>query len=82
MKLCHYNEHEAGVIADGRVYPIGPALIAEGLARKGYTMQEIVDALANQPAAMTVARKAASGKSLAREHIRFLSSVLTVEAEK
>lgn len=76
MKLCHYNEHEAGIIAGERVHPIGPALIAEGLARKGYTMQEIIDALANQPAAMTVARKAAtSGQPLSLAEVRLLAPI-------
>lgn len=75
MKLCHYNEHEAGVVVGDRVHPIGPALIAEGLARKGYTMQEIVDALANQPAALATARKATTGQSLALAEVRLLAPI-------
>jgi 2-keto-4-pentenoate hydratase/2-oxohepta-3-ene-1,7-dioic acid hydratase in catechol pathway len=79
MKICQYNEHEAGVIsgegAQSRVHPIGPALIAEGLARKGYSMQEIIDALANQPAAMAVARKSLSGPALPLANARLLAPI-------
>jgi 2-keto-4-pentenoate hydratase/2-oxohepta-3-ene-1,7-dioic acid hydratase in catechol pathway len=61
MKICHYNNNQAGVIVDDKVYPIGDALIKAGLARNGYTMLEIIDALANHPAAMQCARDAAQG---------------------
>lgn len=61
MRICHYNDHQAGVIAGDKVFDIGAALIKAGLARQGYTMLEIIDALANQPAAMQIAREAASG---------------------
>jgi 2-keto-4-pentenoate hydratase/2-oxohepta-3-ene-1,7-dioic acid hydratase in catechol pathway len=61
MKICHYNNNQAGVIIDGKVHNIGDALIKAGLARQGYTMLEIIDALANNPAAMQIARDAASG---------------------
>jgi 2-keto-4-pentenoate hydratase/2-oxohepta-3-ene-1,7-dioic acid hydratase in catechol pathway len=75
MKICQYNDHEAGLVAGERVHPIGPALIAEGLARKGYTMQEIVDALANQPAAMAVARKALNGASISLAAAKLLAPI-------
>jgi hypothetical protein len=61
MKICHYNANQAGVVVDDKVYPIGDALIKAGLARSGYTMLEIIDALANNPAAMQCARGAAHG---------------------
>jgi 2-keto-4-pentenoate hydratase/2-oxohepta-3-ene-1,7-dioic acid hydratase in catechol pathway len=61
MRICHYNHHQAGVIAGDKVFDIGGALIKAGLARQGYTMLEIIDALANHPAAMQIARDAASG---------------------
>jgi 2-keto-4-pentenoate hydratase/2-oxohepta-3-ene-1,7-dioic acid hydratase in catechol pathway len=61
MKLCHYNNNQAGVIVGDKVHDIGDALIKAGLARRGYTMLEIIDALANNPAAMQVARDASSG---------------------
>jgi 2-keto-4-pentenoate hydratase/2-oxohepta-3-ene-1,7-dioic acid hydratase in catechol pathway len=61
MKICHYNNNQAGVIAGDIVFNVGEALIKAGLARQGYTMLEIIDALANNPAAMQIARDAASG---------------------
>lgn len=66
MKICHFDAGQAGVIDGERVVPIGPALIEAGFARRGYTMLEIVDALANQPDAMACARQAlANGPALA-----------------
>ncbi len=61
MKICHYNNNQAGVVVGDQVYNIGDALIKAGLARQGYTMLEIIDALANNPAAMQIARDAAQG---------------------
>jgi 2-keto-4-pentenoate hydratase/2-oxohepta-3-ene-1,7-dioic acid hydratase in catechol pathway len=64
MKICQYNEHEAGAVEGERVYPVGAALLAAGHLRQGYTMQEVIDRLANMPAAMQVARQALKGRSL------------------
>lgn len=60
MKICHYNNHRAGVVVGNKVINIGDSLIKAGLARQGYTMLEIIDALANNPAAMQIARDAAN----------------------
>jgi 2-keto-4-pentenoate hydratase/2-oxohepta-3-ene-1,7-dioic acid hydratase in catechol pathway len=61
MKICHYNNNQAGVIVGDKVDNIGDALIKAGLARQGYTMLEIIDALANNRAAMQIAGDASSG---------------------
>ena len=61
MKICHYNNKQAGVVVGDQVFNIGDALIKAGLARQGYTMLEILDALVNNPAAMQIARDAAQG---------------------
>src|SRR6266571_4600621 len=61
MKICHYDNNQAGVIVADKVHNIGDALIQAGLARQGYAMLEIIDALANNPAAMQIARDASSG---------------------
>ncbi|HMF47278.1 MAG TPA: fumarylacetoacetate hydrolase family protein, partial [Candidatus Saccharimonadales bacterium] len=61
MKICHYNNNQAGVVVGDQVHNFGDALIKAGLARQGYTMLEIVDALVNNPAAMEIARDAAQG---------------------
>jgi 2-keto-4-pentenoate hydratase/2-oxohepta-3-ene-1,7-dioic acid hydratase in catechol pathway len=58
MKVCHYNNHQAGVVVGNKVINIGDSLIQAGLARQGYTMLEIIDALANNRAALQIARDA------------------------
>ena len=63
MKICHYNNKQAGVVVGDQVYNIGDALIKAGLARQGYTMLEIIDALVNNPAAIQIARDAAQGSA-------------------
>ena len=60
MKICHYDSNQAGVVVGNKVINIGNSLIKAGLARQGYTMLEIIDALANNPAAMQIARDAAN----------------------
>ena len=55
MKICHYNANQAGAVVGDQVYPIADALIKAGLLRNGYTMLEVIEALANQPAAMKLA---------------------------
>jgi 2-keto-4-pentenoate hydratase/2-oxohepta-3-ene-1,7-dioic acid hydratase in catechol pathway len=60
MKICHYNNNQAGVVVGNKVINIGDSLIKAGLARQGYTMLEIIDALANNRAAMQIARDAAN----------------------
>jgi 2-keto-4-pentenoate hydratase/2-oxohepta-3-ene-1,7-dioic acid hydratase in catechol pathway len=59
MKICHYNEGRAGVVDGDKVYPLGEALVKAGHLRQGYTMLEVITALANEPAAMAVARDTA-----------------------
>src|SRR5215831_2526630 len=61
MKICHYDNNRAGVIVADKVHNFGDALIKAGLARQGYTMLEIIDALANNPAAMQIARDVSPG---------------------
>jgi 2-keto-4-pentenoate hydratase/2-oxohepta-3-ene-1,7-dioic acid hydratase in catechol pathway len=62
MKLCQYDEHQAGAVRGDRVFPVGAALVAAGHLRSGYTMQEVVEALANRPQAMQCAREALGEK--------------------
>lgn len=76
MKICHYNNNQAGVIVDDKVYNIGDALIKAGLARNGYTMLEIVDALANNPKALEIAQGAAQGSGpLALSTVKLLAPI-------
>ncbi|OGA21685.1 MAG: hypothetical protein A3I01_05460 [Betaproteobacteria bacterium RIFCSPLOWO2_02_FULL_65_24] len=57
MKICHYNDQQAGVVDGAEVYPIGDALVKAGHVRSGYTMLAVVEALANDAAAMQLARQ-------------------------
>jgi 2-keto-4-pentenoate hydratase/2-oxohepta-3-ene-1,7-dioic acid hydratase in catechol pathway len=76
MKICHYNNNQAGIIVGDQIYNIGDALIKAGLARQGYTMLEIVDALVNNPAAMQIARDAAQGSnSVALSSVKLLAPI-------
>ena len=61
MKIVQYNANQAGVVVGDKVYNIGDALVKAGHVRAGYTMREVVEALANNAAAMNVARDASSG---------------------
>jgi 2-keto-4-pentenoate hydratase/2-oxohepta-3-ene-1,7-dioic acid hydratase in catechol pathway len=58
MKICHYNSNQAGVVEGDKVYPIGAALVKGGHVRDRYTMLGVINALANEPAAMQCARDA------------------------
>jgi 2-keto-4-pentenoate hydratase/2-oxohepta-3-ene-1,7-dioic acid hydratase in catechol pathway len=76
MKICHYNNNQAGVVDGDRVYNIGDPLTKAGLARNGYTMLEIIDVLANNPAAMQIAKDAAHGpNSVPLSSVRLLAPI-------
>jgi 2-keto-4-pentenoate hydratase/2-oxohepta-3-ene-1,7-dioic acid hydratase in catechol pathway len=76
MKICHYNSNQAGVVAGDKVFNIGDALIKAGLARQGYTMLEIIDALANYPQAVQCAREAAQGPgAVALNSVKLLAPI-------
>jgi 2-keto-4-pentenoate hydratase/2-oxohepta-3-ene-1,7-dioic acid hydratase in catechol pathway len=77
MKICHYNANEAGAVVDGRVHPIGEALVRAGHVRSGYTMREVVDALANAPEALRCAREAIGGPgSLPLSSVELLAPIV------
>jgi 2-keto-4-pentenoate hydratase/2-oxohepta-3-ene-1,7-dioic acid hydratase in catechol pathway len=63
MKICHYNDNQAGAVVGEKVYAIGDALVKAGHVRSGYTMLEVIDALGNHAAAMECARDTAQGSS-------------------
>ncbi len=76
MKLCHYNSNQAGAVVDDQVYPIGDALVKAGHVRSGYTMLEVIDALANNAAAMQCARDAAKGSgAVALSAVKLLAPI-------
>ena len=76
MKLCQYDEHQAGAVRGERVFPVGAALVAAGHLRQGYTMQEVIEALANRPQAMQCAREAEDEKkSIPLGSVRLLAPI-------
>ncbi len=58
MIICHYNSNQAGAVVGDQVYPIGDAMLRAGHLRNRYTMLEVIEVLANEPAAMQCARDA------------------------
>jgi 2-keto-4-pentenoate hydratase/2-oxohepta-3-ene-1,7-dioic acid hydratase in catechol pathway len=77
MKICHYNSNQAGVVEGEKVFPIGDALVKGGYVRDRYTMLEVIDALANQPAAMQCARGAVKTASpLLLSSVKLLAPIL------
>src|SRR6267143_1813692 len=76
MKLCQYDEHQAGAVRGDRMFTIGTALVAAGHLRRGYTMQEVIEALANRPDAMQCAREAlGEKKSFPRGSVTLLAPI-------
>lgn len=76
MKICHYNSKQAGAVVGDNVYSIGEALLKAGHLRNGYTMLEVIDALANQPAAIQCARNALqAGSSVPLKSVKLLAPI-------
>ena len=46
MKICHYNDHQAGAVVGDRVHPLGDTLVKAGHLRPGHTMLEATVSLA------------------------------------
>jgi 2-keto-4-pentenoate hydratase/2-oxohepta-3-ene-1,7-dioic acid hydratase in catechol pathway len=74
MKICRYNDGAAGLIDGDAIYPLGDALAAIDVVRAGASMTEIIDALANRPAA------AAAGIAAAREAKSFALAAAALRA--
>ncbi|HEX9193409.1 MAG TPA: fumarylacetoacetate hydrolase family protein, partial [Burkholderiales bacterium] len=74
MKICHYNEGLAGVVVGEKLYPIGDALMKAGHLKPGHTMLEVIERLANEPAATKCARFAAqTGSSVPLAQVKLLA---------
>jgi 2-keto-4-pentenoate hydratase/2-oxohepta-3-ene-1,7-dioic acid hydratase in catechol pathway len=56
MKICNYNEGLSGIVEGDKVYPLGAALEKAGFLKDGNNMVEVVKVLANNDAAMKLAR--------------------------
>lgn len=64
MKLCSYNDGTPALIEGAFLYPLRDALAAAGAARAGATIAEVIDALANHPAAAAGLASARKGKAV------------------
>ena len=74
MKICHYNDNQAGAVVGDRVHPLGDILVKAGHLEPGYTMLDVVAKLASEPAAMKLARfTVQSGPTLALASVRLLA---------
>ena len=81
MKICHYDDHRVGAVVGDRVHPLGDTLIKAGHLAPGYTMLEVIERLANEPAAMKCARFVLqSGASLPLASVRLLAPLLNPPA--
>lgn len=77
MKIIHYDKNQAGAVEAGRVFPIGKALEKARHLEPGYTMREVIEVLANKPAAMKVARDAVrKGPSVPLKSVKLLAPIL------
>jgi 2-keto-4-pentenoate hydratase/2-oxohepta-3-ene-1,7-dioic acid hydratase in catechol pathway len=76
MKICHYNDHQAGIIESDQVYPLGDALKKAGILRERYTMLEVIEALVDNPEAMPIARDArGAGAPLPLAAVKLLAPI-------
>ncbi len=77
MKICHYGKNEAGVVEGGRVFPVGRALLKAKHLKAGYTMRDVIEALAGKAAAMKCARDAVrKGPSMPLAKVKLLAPIL------
>ena len=80
MKICRYDNGEAGLIEGDSIYPLGNALAATGVVREGASMAEMVDALANQSGAAAGLAAARSGKPLALAAAKLRAPIINPSA--
>jgi 2-keto-4-pentenoate hydratase/2-oxohepta-3-ene-1,7-dioic acid hydratase in catechol pathway len=75
MKICCYNDGAPGLIEGDSVYPLREALDSAGATGPGAGMAEIVDALANHPAAAKALAAARQGKPVPLAAAKLLAPV-------
>ena len=81
MKICHFAPGRAGIVEQDRIYPIGEALVRAGHLRDGHTMLEVIEALANRPAAMDTARECLkAGSSIPPASVKLLAPIVNPPA--
>jgi 2-keto-4-pentenoate hydratase/2-oxohepta-3-ene-1,7-dioic acid hydratase in catechol pathway len=73
MKICRYNDGQAGLIEGDLVYPLSEALAIAGVTRQGASMSEIIDALASNPEAEIALGIARRGESVPLSAVKLLA---------
>jgi 2-keto-4-pentenoate hydratase/2-oxohepta-3-ene-1,7-dioic acid hydratase in catechol pathway len=81
MKICHYNDNQVGAVEGDRVHPLGETLIRAGHLKPGYTMLDVIERLANEPAAMKCARFSLQARtSIPLASVKLLAPILNPPA--
>ena len=75
MKICRYGDGAPGLIEGGSVYPLREALASAGAIGPGAGMAEVVDALANHPAAAAALASARGGSPAPLASARLLAPI-------
>jgi 2-keto-4-pentenoate hydratase/2-oxohepta-3-ene-1,7-dioic acid hydratase in catechol pathway len=76
LKICHYDRNQVGIVEGGKVFPIGQAMVKGKHLKSGYTMCDVVDALANKAGAMKGARDALrTGSPVALSSVKLLAPI-------
>jgi len=75
MKICRYNEGRPGLIEGDAIYPLADALTTSGAVRAGASMAEVVEALANHPAAQDALAIARRGATVPLSSARLLAPI-------
>jgi 2-keto-4-pentenoate hydratase/2-oxohepta-3-ene-1,7-dioic acid hydratase in catechol pathway len=73
MKICRYNDGQAGLIEGDLVYPLNEALAVSGVTRQGASMSEIIEALASNPEAEIALGIARRGESVPLSAVKLLA---------
>jgi 2-keto-4-pentenoate hydratase/2-oxohepta-3-ene-1,7-dioic acid hydratase in catechol pathway len=75
MKICRYDDGRPGLIENDLVYPIADALAAVGATRPGAGMPEVIEALANHPAASDALQAARKGAGVPLSGVKLLAPI-------
>jgi 2-keto-4-pentenoate hydratase/2-oxohepta-3-ene-1,7-dioic acid hydratase in catechol pathway len=75
MKICRYNEGLPGLVEGDVIYPLADALVSSNATRAGASMAEVIDALANHPAAQDALAMARCAEPVALACAKLLAPI-------
>lgn len=73
MRICRFNEGEAGLIEGDAIYPLREALVAAGAIHAWSGMADIIAALSSHPAAKDAVAQARRGQGIPLASARLLA---------